>query len=213
MTAHDHLAEVFEDGGLHDVPDLESIDAPIAEGLTAQTRGITGATSLKGQASMSNDDYEYLAEFFIGGGESVDRPSGLWRRRGDEYEYLSLIDWTWHARGDVYLPHPDLLHPISAEQAQKLLADHQRFVKYWVLRRSPSKGDLYDDTIVYRQIPSPESLVEEGFGRANEWVRTQDIRDFEVGGPHDVPDLEPIDAETAERLIQETRGVTGATEL
>jgi hypothetical protein len=162
---------------------------------------------------MSIDNYQYIAEVFEAGGESVERPSGLWRRRGDDYEYLSLIDWSWHPRGDVDLPHPDLRVPISAEQAQTLLADRQRFVKYWVLQRSPDKGDLFEDTIVYRQLPSPERLVEEGFGRANTWIPTQDIRDFEVGGPHDVPDLEPIDAETAARLIEETRGVTGATEL
>ncbi|MFC6157644.1 hypothetical protein FDA38_19780 [Kribbella jiaozuonensis] len=162
---------------------------------------------------MNNGDYEYIAEIFAEGGGSIDRPSGLWRRRGDDYEYLSLIDWTWHACGDVDLPHPDLLTPVSGEQVETLLADHQRFVKYWVLRRSPEKGDLREDTIVYRQIPSPENLVEQGFGRANEWVPTGDIRDLQVGGPHDVPDLEPIDAATAERLIRETRGISGATEL
>lgn len=78
---------------------------------------------------------------------------------------------------------------------------------------SPEKGDLYENTLVYRQIPSPERLVEEGFGRDNTWVPTQTIRDFQVGGPHDVPDLEPIDTETAERLIQETRGISGAIEI
>ena len=78
---------------------------------------------------------------------------------------------------------------------------------------SPEKGDLHEATIVYRQLRSPERLIEEGFGHANTWVPTPDIRDFQRGGPHDVPDLEPIDAATAERLIQETRGITGATEL
>lgn len=163
---------------------------------------------------MTTDDYEYIAEVFAKGGESLERPGSLWRRPGDDYEYLSLIDWSWHPPSDdVDLPHPDLLISISHDQVQKLLADHQLFVKYWVLRRSPEKGDLAEDTIVYRQIPSPENLVEEGFGRANAWVPTEDIRDFEVGGPHDVPDLEPIDAATAEHLIHQTRGITGATEL
>ena len=162
---------------------------------------------------MSDDDYEYIAEIFVQGGGSVDRPSGLWRRRGDEYEYLSLIDWTWHARGDVYLPHPDLLQPISAEQAQIMLADRQRFAKYWVQYLSPEKGDLNEETRVYRRLPSPEGLVEQVYGRDNKWIPTNVIRDFEVGGPHDVPDLEPIDAATAERLVEQTRGITGATSL
>ena len=150
---------------------------------------------------MTNDDYEYIAEVFEKGGESLERPGSLWRRRGDDYEYLSLIDWSWHPRSDeVDLPHPDLLTSISHDQVQKLLADRQRFVKYWVLRRSTEKGDVHEDTIVYRQIPSPENLVEEGFGRANERVPTENIRDFEAGGPHDVPDLEPIHAATAGTL-------------
>ena len=155
--------------------------------------------------------YEYLARVAKARKETADRPSGLWRRRGDELEYLSMVDWTWRPRGDARLPHADLRVTISAEQAQTLLADHQRFAKYWVLYLSPAKGGLHEDTLVYRQLRSPERLVEEGFGRTNTWVPTPDIRAFEVGGPHDVPDLERIDAATAERLIQETRGITGAT--
>jgi hypothetical protein len=161
----------------------------------------------------STDDYEYLVRVFEPAGESVDHPSGLWRHRGDDFEYLSMVDWSWHPRGEVPLPHPDLRVAISAEQAQRLLADRQQFAKYWFLRRSPAKGDLYEDTLVYRQFRSPERLVEESFGRDNAWVSTRTIRDFQVGGPHDVPDLEPIDATTAERLIQETRGISGATDL
>lgn len=103
---------------------------------------------------MTADDYEYLARVFEAGGESVDRPSGLWRRRGDELE----------------------------------------------------------ETFVYRQLPTPEGIVDEGFGRDNTWVRTQTIRHFQVGGPHDVPDLKPIDTATAERLIQETHGVSSMTD-
>ena len=161
----------------------------------------------------TDDDYEYFARVSKARKESADRPSGLWRRRGDDFEYLSMIDWSWHPRGEVNVPHPDLLVPVTAEQVQMLLADRQRFARYWVRYLSPEKGDLHEDTLVYRQLRSPERMVEEGFGQANTWVRTPDIRDFQVGGPHDVPDLEPIDAETAERLIQETRGISGATEL
>jgi hypothetical protein len=162
---------------------------------------------------MTTDDYEYFARVWEPAGESVDRPSGLWRRRGDELEYLSLINWTWHPRGEVSRPHPDIMVPISAAQVQTLVADRQRFVKYWVERTSPQKGDLYEDTLVYRQIPSPERLVEEGFSRDNTWVQVPTIREFQVGGPHQVPDLEPIDVATAERLIQETHGISGATDL
>ena len=163
---------------------------------------------------MSTEDgYEYLARVSKASKETVDRPSGLWRRRGDELEYLSTVDMSWHPRGDVYVPHPDLLVPISIEQVQILLADRQRFARYWAEHLSPDKGDLYENTLVYRQLLSPEGDIDEGFGLTNTWVRTQTIRDFQAAGPHDHPDLEPIDAATAERLIQETRGITGATEL
>ncbi|TDD50898.1 hypothetical protein E1263_30545 [Kribbella antibiotica] len=162
---------------------------------------------------MTADNYEYLARVFAAGGESADRPSGLWRHRGNAFEYLSMVDWAWHPQGDVLLPHPDLRVVISTEQAELLLADRQRFAKYWVERLSPAKGDLYEDILVYRLLRSPERLVEEGFGRANIWAPTDTIKRFRVGGPHDVPDLEPIDRNTAERLIQETRGISGATDL
>jgi hypothetical protein len=157
--------------------------------------------------------YEYLARVSKAGKETVDRPSGLWRRCGDDYECLSMVDWTWHPRGDGYAPHPDLLVPITTEQVEVLLADRQRFTRYWVEYMSPDKGDLYEDTLVYRQLLSPEGDIDEGFGRTNTWVPTPTIRDFQANGPHDRPDLEPIDRETAERLIQETRGISGATEL
>ncbi|MEU4192822.1 hypothetical protein AB0E69_13045 [Kribbella sp. NPDC026611] len=101
----------------------------------------------------------------------------------------------------------------AGESAEALQADPQRFANYWVQHLSPAKGDLHEETRVYRLLPSPEHLVEQVFGRNNEWIPTETIRDIEVGGPHDLPDLEPIDAATAERLIQETRGISGATDL
>ncbi|GAA1603361.1 hypothetical protein GCM10009789_66700 [Kribbella sancticallisti] len=158
---------------------------------------------------MTADDYEYFAE--VWGEETVDRPGGLWRRRGGDTEYLSLIDWAWHPAAGIDLPHPDLLVPIDHDQVRTLLGDHQRFAKYWVLREASESPE--PEIRVYRQLPSPERLVEEVFGRGNTWIPTNAIRDFRTGGPHEVPDLEPIDPTTAERLIRETRDISGATEL
>jgi hypothetical protein len=164
---------------------------------------------------MTTDDYEYFARVWRPDGDSVDRPSGLWRRRRgeDELEYLSLVDWTWHPRGNAFLPHADLLVPISVEQVERLLSDRERFASYWVQHSSVAKGDLTDEIRVYRQLPNPGGAVDEVFGRDNKWVRTHVIRDFQAAGPHDVPDLQPIDTETAERLIQATCGISGATAL
>ncbi|MFC6157645.1 hypothetical protein [Kribbella jiaozuonensis] len=162
---------------------------------------------------MSSGDYEYFARVSTAREDSVDRPSGLWRRCGDGLEYLSMVDWSWRRRTTESVPHPELLVPVSPEQVEVLLADRRRFARYWVERLSPEKGDLNEDTLVYRQLPSPEGVIDEGFGRTNTWVPTPTIRDFQANGPHDHPDLEPIDGETAERLIRETRGISGATEM
>lgn len=159
---------------------------------------------------MAADDDEYFAEVWED--EQVDRPGGLWRRRGEDMEYWSMIDWSWHpATDDIDLPHPDVLVPIGPDLVQTLLEDRQRFAKYWVAYLEQDDGE--SETRVYRQLPSPEGAVEEVFGRGNEWIPTQVVEDFLVGGPHEVPDLSRIDAATAERLIKETRGLTGATEL
>ncbi|MFG1906732.1 hypothetical protein [Kribbella sp. NPDC048928] len=162
---------------------------------------------------MSIDEgYEYFARVSTADKETIDRLSGLWRRRGDELEFFSTVDLTWHPRGP-YVPHSDLLVPISTEQVQILINDRQRFTRYWVWHQSPEKGDFEENTTVYRKLINPDGDIDEGFGRSNTWVRTQDIREFRAAGPHDHPDLEPIDRETAERIIQQTRGITGATEL
>lgn len=162
---------------------------------------------------MSTDGYVYIAEVFGKAGESVDYPSSLWRRRGDELEYLSLVDWDWHLATPEQLPHPDLFVPISADQAQVLISDHQRFARYWVLHDSPATDGIVEEPRVYRRLPSTERQIDEVFGRDNTWIPTRVIKEFVIGGPHDVPDLQRIDAATAERLIQETRGITGAIEL
>jgi hypothetical protein len=51
------------------------------------------------------------------------------------------------------------------------------------------------------------------FGPANEWVATRLITEFTVGPAGDRPELIAIDREAAERLIHQTRGISGATDL
>ncbi|HEY0688600.1 MAG TPA: hypothetical protein VGD71_06110 [Kribbella sp.] len=157
-----------------------------------------------------SSDYKYLAEVWPG--DTTEAPSGLSRTRGDEMEYLSLIDWTWHpVTDDISEPAPGTLVEITPEQAQELLSDRQRFVRYWSYRHPNSEGDPENENRVYRRRSSPERMVDEVFGPANKWVRTPVIREF-TGG-HDKPDLIAIDRDTAEQLIHETRGITGATDL
>ncbi|WP_188827288.1 hypothetical protein [Nocardia camponoti] len=56
---------------------------------------------------------------------TVERPSGLWRRRGPKWQYLSLIDWNWHESSikDYTSPPIANLHPITGARAAELEAD------------------------------------------------------------------------------------------
>jgi hypothetical protein len=159
-----------------------------------------------------SSDYKYLAEVWPG--ETTDAPSGLWRTRDDEMEYLSLIDWEWHpATEEISEPAPGTLVEITPEHAQVLLSDRQRFVRYWSLRQPSDEGFPEKENRVYRRRNSPERMVDEIFGPTNEWVYTPVIKEFTGGGGRDQPDMIAIDREAAEQLIRETRGITGATDL
>jgi hypothetical protein len=151
--------------------------------------------------------YKYLAEVWPE--ETTDAPSGLWRTRGDETEYLSLIDWEWHpVTQEISRPPSSTFVEITTELAQTLLSDRQRFVRYWSLRQASGKENR-----VYRRRNSPERMVDEYFGPANEWDYSPVIKEFTAGGGGDQPDMIAIDREAAEQLIRETRGITGATDL
>jgi hypothetical protein len=140
------------------------------------------------------------------------RPTALWRRSGDHWEYLSLADWAWHPLDDEeILPHPQTMQPVSADEAAALQADRQRFARYWLLPPDPEFPDR--PTLVYRQLASPDRIIEEVFGRDNRWTPTKSIAELQAAGPHERLDLVPSDQETAERVIQRERGITGATEL
>jgi hypothetical protein len=159
-----------------------------------------------------SSDYKYLAKVWPW--DTVDAPSGLWRTRGDDRQYLSLIDWEWHPfTEEISEPAPGTLVEITPEQAQELLSDRQRFVRYWSYRHPHSEGFPENENRVYRRRPSPERAVDEVFGPANKWVRTGLIREFIVGPGPDGPDMIAIDRDAAEQLIHETRGITGATDL
>jgi hypothetical protein len=154
--------------------------------------------------------YRYFGE--VWGDETVERPGGLWRRRGDEAEYLSLIDWEWHSVTDeISEPVPDTLVEITPEAAQELLSDRERFVRYWSYQHPNSEDSPAKENRVYRRRASPERIVDEVFGRTNAWTPTGLIREFTVGNPADKPDMIAIDREAAEQLIRDTRGITGAT--
>lgn len=159
-------------------------------------------------------------------GNTIDAPRGLWRHAADEWEYFSVLDREWHEAGrprhlrwqwpaaaerDVAPPHRDLLRTVSAAHADVLVADPQRFTRYWCLTTSSSAG-APRPTTVYRAISSPELLLEEMFCRHDTWMPTSAIAIFHNPGlTNDPPDLTPIDADTAERIIGETHHVGGAT--
>ena len=151
-------------------------------------------------------DYEYFAK--VGPGRTEERPRSLWRRAEGQLEFLSLLDWSWHpVGGEVLAPRPDVLVPISPEQAERLLGDRQRFVEYWVEPATERRRAL-----VYRRRRSPELVADEIFGRDDAWVRTHAVREFLSGQTLEI-DLVEADQATVERIIEETRGISGATEL
>jgi hypothetical protein len=155
--------------------------------------------------------YEYFAK--VRSTDTPQRPSGLWRRAGDDWEYLSLVDWAWHRpEGRVSVPHPDTLVAVTGDEAAALQADRQRFARYWLLPAPPEFAHERP-TGVFRRRSSPERTVDEVFGRQNVWDSTTSIAEFTAAGPHERLDLIPTDPETAEDTIQRERGITGATEL
>lgn len=156
--------------------------------------------------------WRYFAELPPGG--SIDHPRGLWRKYENRWEYLSLLDWSWHPTDEkVPPPEGDEIIPISPEEAEGLARDRQRWVTYWA-RYTPLPKDEADRPLtVVRRRESPERIFDETFSRDNNWIPTSTISEFEDPRASTPPRLERIDADTAEAIILENRGISGATEL
>ena len=61
----------------------------------------------------------------------------------------------------------------------------------------------------YRRLPTTGEI----FGSENVWERSRTVGKYLRPGPDEPPSLREVDRETAERTIQQLRGVTGATDL
>lgn len=148
-------------------------------------------------------------------GETIERPGALWRHSGDGWEYLSLLDWEWHPLAPNKVPQSppsEILMPISGQQVEELVRDRQRFVYYWAKYSESARKSGGKPFTVVRRRRSPELVLDEAFGRDNKWIKTSSVVEFEH--PYfDSPDLEEIDAETAEQILRDIRGVSGATDL
>ncbi|MGW1072737.1 hypothetical protein [Streptomyces sp. NPDC002537] len=145
-----------------------------------------------------------------------ERPSSLWRRSGDEWEFLSLLDWEWHQVENTikYRPMPEALFAVTAERAAELEADRQGWVQYWAYYSSERRWKSgKGPTTVVRRRRSPERIYDETFMRNNAWEPDSAVFEFFDARQTNPPHLEEITVEGAERLLQEIRGVMGATEL
>ncbi|GAA0350722.1 hypothetical protein [Streptomyces blastmyceticus] len=141
-----------------------------------------------------------------------ERPSNLWRRSGDDWEFLSLLDWGWHTTNRP--PMPGVLFPVTAERAAALEADRQGWVRYWAFYPSERRWRAgQGPTTVVRRRRSPERIYDETFMRDNVWEPDSAIFEFFDARQTNPPHLEEITPEGAERLLQELFGVMGATEL
>lgn len=164
---------------------------------------------------MTTDQLEYFVK--AAPPYTEDRPESLWRRLGDHWEYLSLIDWKWH-RPDrtrsIKPPAAEVLFPVTAERASELAADHQVWVRYWAYYGSEDRWRAgRPPTTAVRRRNSPERRLDETFMRVNEWQRDSAIEEFWDPRTSNPPHLIEISADEAELLIQERRGIKGATEL
>ncbi|MBF6049033.1 hypothetical protein GO001_28195 [Streptomyces sp. NRRL B-1677] len=164
---------------------------------------------------MMSEQYEYFAE--VPQGYTVDRPDGLWRRSGDEWEFLSLLDWQWHnvtATNVQTPPTSEVLRAVSGEHAAALAADRQGWVQYWAHYSSKRAwGDGRPPTTVVRRRRSPENIRDESFNTESEWGPTMAAFNAFDGRTSNPPHLVELTTDEAEQLLQEIYGVTGATEL
>ncbi|MCD9143887.1 hypothetical protein [Streptomyces albireticuli] len=162
---------------------------------------------------QENERYAFFAE--VPEGFTAERPDGLWRRAGDDWEYLSLLDWAWHP-ADAELPPPpeETLREIPAERADALAADRQGWVTYWARHADENDWRAGEGpTTVVRRRRSPERLYDEAYGVRDGWAPTASVYAFLDARPSNPPHLVEIDVQEAERLLRSLRGVTGATEL
>lgn len=150
----------------------------------------------------------------------------LWRgMHGGDWEYFSLLDRKWHAEGTVehlaaispgrsqsapsaMSEHPDWWLPVSAVEAAVLTGDPHQFTRFW--RTHPDSGQTPQ---AYREFHTPELAVRSSFSKDLGWTSSSyDLNDFLSNGPHQVPDLIEITPADAEQVIEQTYGVSGATE-
>lgn len=151
-------------------------------------------------------EYEYFIHT-VTGGLTPDQGDELWRLRDGAWDYLSLVDWQWHSNMEPayeILPRNlDSLAKVTAERAAELEAGQKELLRYWQ-RIDP-------DIAVYRTRRLP--WTDEIYGLKDAWSPSNDVGDFLYGDPTSTWDLTEIDVATADRIILETRGVAGATEL
>ncbi|WP_120754785.1 hypothetical protein [Streptomyces klenkii] len=166
-----------------------------------------------------SENYEYFVEAAptVDDQYTVERPSSMWRSAGEQWEYLSLIDWSWHNVKDTnvkYAPAREALHPVTAERAAELVGDRQGWVRYWAYHTNERTWRAGNGpTTVVRRRRSPEDLLDETFMRNDVWERDSAVFEFFDARASNPPHLIEISPDEAEQLLQELRGVTGATEL
>ncbi|ORT61245.1 hypothetical protein [Streptomyces sp. CB03238] len=163
-----------------------------------------------------SEQYEYFVD--TDPGYTVERPSSLWRRSGDSWEYLSLLTWEWCGVGQDnpvrMQPLPEALHPVTAERAKELEADRQGWVRYWAEYEDEAAWrDGEAPFSVVRRRRSPERIFDEAFMVGNTWEPTARVFDYFSARADELTYLAEVTPEEAERLLRQIRGVSGATDL
>ncbi|WP_116212752.1 hypothetical protein [Streptomyces olivoreticuli] len=154
---------------------------------------------------LENARYAFFAE--VPRGRTPDRPDGLWRRADDTWEYLSLLDWEWHAAAELPVGR-EILHPVTAGRALELAADRQSWVTYWAHHADEADWRAgTPPTTVVRRRRSPERIHDEAYGPDGAWEPTDAVHDFLSARPSDPPHLVEIDAAEAARLVNGDTGL------
>lgn len=134
------------------------------------------------------DQHRYFVEVFPPT-YTVERPNSLWRHSADGWEYLSLVDWSWHspdASRGLEKPPDDYLVAIDAASAERLAADRRGWFhsgRYTAMTYPPSPDSRLPSFAAYLVLSKSATRSSDGptSGRAPTSCWTMSLAER---GPH-----------------------------
>lgn len=165
--------------------------------------------------------------YFIAG--DGDRPSDLWRRDGERWEYFSVLEWGWFPESVSRPPvvfigttrwegeaplHPEQLElrEVDAARARELEADRASWVRgywrYWSSYKKHESGRPPHG--IARRVSGARGKRDQCFpGAGGRWIDTDDVLRFPDYRASDYPWLEETDRVGATRVLEDVHDLTG----